>query len=205
MFLITRISKRWVINCRRDDLMKKDANYLYNQCRMCDEHFDASQFMDPASKCSLVWDAIPTIFPVRNPQHLLTPKRKAPTHRAPPIGLQEPGPSVVVTIRCQLRINVIRQGTVHRKMATTVFINCVLCVNLDFCLICWALYFILTTNLAARVCVCVRKMCPISALTPSFLLQTSRIFFSHSKIPIRCLWTAFCVPLSYIFLRKTIL
>ena len=106
MFLITRRSKRWVINCRRDDLMKKDANYLYNQCRMCDEHFDASQFMDQASKRSLVWDAIPTIFPVRNPQHLLTPKRKAPTHRAPPI--QEPGPSVVVTIRCQLRINVIR-------------------------------------------------------------------------------------------------
>ena len=50
MFLITRRGKRWVINCRRDDLMKKDANYLYNQCRMCDEHFDASQFMDPASK-----------------------------------------------------------------------------------------------------------------------------------------------------------
>ena len=74
MCLITRRSKIWVINCRRDDLMKKDANYLYNQCRMCDEHFDASQFMDPASKRSLVWDAIPTIFPVRNPQHLLTPK-----------------------------------------------------------------------------------------------------------------------------------
>ena len=85
MFLITRRSKRWVINCHRDDLMKKDANYLYNQCRMCDGHFDASQFMDPASKRSLVWDAITTIFPVRNPQHLLTPKRKAPTHRAPPI------------------------------------------------------------------------------------------------------------------------
>ena len=116
MFLITRRSKRWVINCRRDDLMKKDANYLCNQCRMCDEHFDASQFTDPASKRSLVWDAIPTIFPVRNHQHLLTPKRKAPTHRAPPV--QEPGPSVVVTIRCQLRINVIRHGTVHRKMAT---------------------------------------------------------------------------------------
>ena len=85
MFLITRRRKRWVVNCRRDDLMKKDASYLYNPCRMCDEHFDASQFMDPANKLSLVWDAIPTIFPVRNPQHLLTPKRKAPTHRAPPI------------------------------------------------------------------------------------------------------------------------
>ena len=148
MFVITRRSKRWVINCRRDDLMKKDANYLYNQCRMCDEHFDASQFMDPASKRSLVWDAIPTIFPGRNPQHLLTPKRKAPTHRAPPI--QEPGPSVVVTILCQLRINVISHGTVHRKMAKTVFIHCVLCVNLDVCLICWALYFIIIVTIKTQ-------------------------------------------------------
>ena len=73
----------------------------------------------------------------------------------------------------------------------------------------WLSDVILTTNLAdcvcVCVCVCVRKMWPISALTPSFLLQTSRIFFSHSKIPIRCLWTAFCVPLSYIFYEKTIL
>ena len=61
---------------------------------------------------------------------------------------------------------------------------------------------ILTTNLAACVCVCVCKMWPISALTLSFLLQTSRKFCSHSKIPIRCLWTAFCVPLSYIFYEK---
>ena len=136
MFRITRRSKRWVINCRRDDLMKKDANYLYNQCRMCDEHVDA-----PSSKRSLVWDAMPTIFPVRNPQDLLTPKRNAPSHRAPPV--QELGPSVVVTIRCQLRIKLIRHGTVHRKMAETVCIPCVLCVNLDVCLICWTLYFII--------------------------------------------------------------
>ena len=141
MFLITRRSKWWVINCRRDDLMKKEANYLYNQCRMCDEHFDASLFMDPASKRSLVWDAIPTIFPVRHSQHLLTPKRKALTHRAQHV--QEHGPSVVVTIRCQLRTHVISHGTVHRKMAETVCIYCVLCVNLDVCLICWTLYFII--------------------------------------------------------------
>ena len=47
-------------------------------------------------------------------------------------------------------------------------------------------------------------MWPISARTLSFLLQTSRIFCSHSKIPIRSLWTAFCVPLSYIFFTKNI-
>ena len=59
---------------------------------------------------------------------------------------------------------------------------------------------ILTTNLAA--CLCVRKILPISALTLLFRLQTSRKFCSHSKIPIRCLWTAFCVPLSFIFYEK---
>ena len=60
--------------------------------------------------------------------------------------------------------------------------------------------FILTTNLAA--CVCVRNILPISALTLLFRLQTSRKFCSHSKIPICCLWTTFCVPLSFIFYEK---
>ena len=110
MFLITRRSKIWVINCRRDDLMKKDANYLYNQCRMCDEHFDASQFMDPASK--------PCMGCYTNDISRSRPETSANTKEE---GTNTPcptctGPSVVVTIRCQLRINVIRHGTVHRKM-----------------------------------------------------------------------------------------
>ena len=62
---------------------------------------------------------------------------------------------------------------------------------------------ILTTNLAACVCLCVcaqnfTNFCP----TLLFRLQTSRKFCSHSKIPIRCLWTAFCVPLFFIFYEK---
>ena len=62
---------------------------------------------------------------------------------------------------------------------------------------------ILTTNSAACVCVCVYvQNLTISALTHSFRLQTSRKFCSHSKIPIRCLWTAFCVPLSFIFYER---
>ena len=48
---------------------------------------------------------------------------------------------------------------------------------------------ILTTNLAT--CVCVQNV-----------THFSRKFCSHSKIPIRCLWTAFCVPLSHIFYEK---
>ena len=42
-------------------------------------------------------------------------------------------------------------------------------------------------------------MWPISARTLSFRLQTFRKFCSHSNIPIRYLWTAFFVPLSFIF------
>ena len=58
---------------------------------------------------------------------------------------------------------------------------------------------ILTTNLAACVSVQnVTNFCP----PLSFRLQTSRKCCSHSKIPIRCLWTAFCVPLSFIFYEK---
>ena len=64
-------------------------------------------------------------------------------------------------------------------------------------------HHILTTNLAACVCLCVcaqnfTNFCP----TLLFRLQTSRKFCSHSKIPIRCLWTAFCVPLFLIFYEK---
>ena len=64
-----------------------------------------------------------------------------------------------------------------------------------------------TTNLDARVCVCVCKIWPISARRPtlSFRHKTSRNFFSHSNFPIPYLWTAFCVPLSFVFLRKTII
>ena len=54
----------------------------------------------------------------------------------------------------------------------------------------------------ACVCVCVCKIGPISAHTLSFRYQTSRNFFSHSNFPIPYLWTAFCVPLSFVFYEK---
>ena len=38
--------------------------------------------------------------------------------------------------------------------------------------------------------------------TLSFRHQTSRKFFSHSNFPIPYLWTAFCVPLSFVFYEK---
>ena len=57
-----------------------------------------------------------------------------------------------------------------------------------------------TINLAACVSVC--TIWPSFARTLSFRLQTSRKFCSHSNIPIRYLWTAFFVPLSFIFFTK---
>ena len=62
--------------------------------------------------------------------------------------------------------------------------------------------FFSTTNLAVCVCVCVCKIGPISARTLSFRHQTSRKCFSHSNFPIPYLWTAFCVPLSFVFYEK---
>ena len=63
----------------------------------------------------------------------------------------------------------------------------------------WIIY---TTIGEACVCVCVCKIGPISARTLSFRHQTSRNFFSHSNFPIPYLWTAFLVPLSFVFYEK---
>ena len=58
------------------------------------------------------------------------------------------------------------------------------------------------TRARACVCVCVCKIGPISARTLSFRHQTCRKIFSHSNFSIPSLWTAFCVPLSFVFFTK---
>ena len=64
-------------------------------------------------------------------------------------------------------------------------------------------YVFLSNKVSVLFCsVRVRKIWPISALTLLFRIHTSQKFCSHSKIPIRCLWTAFCVSLSLIFYDK---
>ena len=63
----------------------------------------------------------------------------------------------------------------------------------------------LTTNLAAVVCVDVCQCAKFDQFLPArshFESKRSEKICSHSKIPIRCLWTAFCVPLSFIFYEK---
>ncbi len=47
----------------------------------CGEHFDATFHVSSEEAFRLVWDAIPTIFPVNNPPHPVIAKRKAPTYR----------------------------------------------------------------------------------------------------------------------------
>ena len=61
---------------------------------------------------------------------------------------------------------------------------------------------ILTTNLAACVCVCVRKSLPISALTLLFRLQTSRKFCSHSKFPYAAFGPLFAFHCPLFFYEK---
>ena len=76
-------SKRWVINCRRQDLEKKDARYLYNNCRICSNHFEDSMFRG-SLKNRLKEDAVPTIFSVPNPPKSTGSKRRLLFRNTPP-------------------------------------------------------------------------------------------------------------------------
>lgn len=69
--------KKWVINCRREDLLRKDIIYLHTNVRLCSNHFELTQFMNE-KRNSLVWNAIPTIFDIPNPPKSLSIKRKLP-------------------------------------------------------------------------------------------------------------------------------
>ena len=76
-------SKKWVINSRRADLDGKTATQLYNNCRMCSNHFEDSQFKDPAHK-SLMHYAVPTIFESGpNPPPRIASKRQRKERHTP--------------------------------------------------------------------------------------------------------------------------
>lgn len=76
-------SKRWVINSRRKDLLNKQADYLYNNCKLCQDHFEDCMFSNSkeSKRRRLKLTAVPTTFNVPNPPALVTPKRKLPTKR----------------------------------------------------------------------------------------------------------------------------
>jgi THAP domain len=74
----------WLINCRRADLdefFKRQPTYLYDNCRLCSNHFEDSQFVNPATRNQLKSCAIPTIFDVPNPPLRLASARRSPKIR----------------------------------------------------------------------------------------------------------------------------
>ena len=74
--------KRWVQNCRRQDLIGKSPLYLQKNCSICNVHFERSQFMDATrDNCNLIWNAVPTIFDVPNPPKPLEIKRPLPQRK----------------------------------------------------------------------------------------------------------------------------
>ena len=68
-------SKRWAINCRRQDLLKRNVGYLNNNIRLCGEHFEEGMFMDQ-TKRQLIPQASPALFDIANPPPLIGVKRR---------------------------------------------------------------------------------------------------------------------------------
>lgn len=68
-------SKEWVVSCRRKDLLNKNTKYLYNNCRLCANHFEDGMFLN-FKKNRLKPDAKPTLFDVPNPPAKIGTKRR---------------------------------------------------------------------------------------------------------------------------------
>lgn len=64
--------QKWMINCRRDDLLKRGPDYASKNCRLFGDHFGDKQLNKlPESmkeSAGLVWNAVPTLFNTPNPQ-----------------------------------------------------------------------------------------------------------------------------------------
>lgn len=72
--------RRWVVNCRRQDLLKKDCTYLNSNCKLCSIHFEHEMFLN-FLKNRLKSSAIPTLFDIPNPPKMFASKRKPPSLR----------------------------------------------------------------------------------------------------------------------------
>jgi len=64
-----------VVNSRTQSLDGKSPQQLYDNYLLCAEHFEPSQFMNSATRSSLIHCAVPTIFNVPNPPKGLALKR----------------------------------------------------------------------------------------------------------------------------------
>ena len=68
-------SKEWVNLCRRADLIDKTPKYLYNNCKLCSDHFEDCMFYNDLRN-RLKSDAKPTRFDIPNPPPTLSLKRR---------------------------------------------------------------------------------------------------------------------------------
>lgn len=68
-------SKKWAINTRRTDLIRKDAGYLYRNIRICSAHFEDEMFTTASKKC-LKTTAVPTLFELSNAPPTVGVKRR---------------------------------------------------------------------------------------------------------------------------------
>ncbi|KAK7469742.1 hypothetical protein BaRGS_00036224 [Batillaria attramentaria] len=69
--------KKWVQYARRQDLMNKPPSSLHSRgYLLCSDHFEENQFLRPAERDRLVWNAVPTIFNVPNPPLKATSTRR---------------------------------------------------------------------------------------------------------------------------------
>ena len=83
---VTFRSKRWVINSRRIELLKKTTQQVHKNYKLCSNHFEDSQFMYAPTKRRLVHNAVPTLFDIPNPPENETVNRKHPTMHTDPEG-----------------------------------------------------------------------------------------------------------------------
>jgi RNase P subunit RPR2 len=75
---------KWMQLSRREDLRNKSAEYLYVNCRLCEKHFENSQFYNAATKTKLLPYAVPTLFDVPNPPRLISSSRRTLCKRCAP-------------------------------------------------------------------------------------------------------------------------
>ena len=68
-------AQEWVALTRRQDLLKKPAKYLHQNCKLCSVHFEECMFSN-TSKSRLQRDAKPTLFDIPNPPARVGSKRK---------------------------------------------------------------------------------------------------------------------------------
>ncbi|XP_076472458.1 uncharacterized protein LOC143301901 isoform X2 [Babylonia areolata] len=85
----------WVKNLGRDDFLIEETrptyDQLYNNFRLCGEHFEDAQFTT-AERKRLVWNAVPTLFRLPHRPCPGTGRRPSPQDRSEPLAKKTKSP-----------------------------------------------------------------------------------------------------------------